>query len=317
MKIVLAGKVSPVTIQELEKEPGWQVVTHDQIKNGLAAELNNADALVVRSAVQVDDALLDAAPKLRVIGRAGAGVDNIDLGSAARRGIVVMNTPGANAIAVAELTICLMIALARHLRRADTGLHAGKWEKKLLQGTELHGKKLGILGLGHAGLEVARRAKCFGMEILGHSPSLDPVVATENGIRLCSLEDLFRESDYLTLHTKLTPRTAGIINTRNLALMKKGTRIINCARGELVDDAALADALRSGTIAGAALDVFSQEPLKDSPYFDMDNVILTPHIAGSTDEAQETVGIQIARQIKEFLKSGVARNAVNWPAAQS
>lgn len=314
MKIVLAEKVSPATVKAFDSEPDWKVVTYDQIKDGLAAEVKDADALIVRSAVKVDDALLEAAPKLRVIGRAGVGVDNIDRESATRRGIVVMNTPGANAVAVAELAVCLMIALARHLSRADTGLHAGKWEKKALQGTELRGKKLGILGLGRVGMEVARRAKGFGMEITGHDPFVAPAVARENGVRLCSLEELFRESDYLTLHVGLTPQTAGIINAKNLALMKKGARIINCARGELVEDAALIEALQSGAIAGAALDVFSKEPLKNSPYFALDSVILTPHIAGSTNEAQEAVGLQIANQVKEFLKFGVAQNAINLPS---
>ncbi len=178
----------------MQSEAGWQIVTHDQIKNGLAAELADADALVVRSAVQVDEALLEAAPKLRVIGRAGVGVDNIDADAATRRGIVVMNTPGANAIAVAELTIGLMLALARQLPRANTLLHAGKWEKKSLQGAELRGKQLGILGLGRVGLEVARRAKAFGMELLGHDPFVAPAVARENGVRLCSVDELFRGS---------------------------------------------------------------------------------------------------------------------------
>ena len=282
MKIVLAEKVSPATLAVLQGEAGWQIVTHDQIKNGLAAELSDADGLVVRSAVQVDDALLESAPKLRVIGRAGVGVDNIDADAATRRGIVVMNTPGANAIAVAELTIGLMLALGRQLPRANSLLHAGKWEKKSLQGTELRGKQLGILGLGRVGLEVARRAKVFGMELLGHDPFVAPAVARENGVRLCTVEELLKEADYLTLHVGLTPATTGIINARSLATMKQNARIVNCARGELIDDAALVAAIGSGKIAGAALDVFSQEPLKDSPYFGMDNVILTPHIAGST-----------------------------------
>jgi D-3-phosphoglycerate dehydrogenase len=306
MKIVLAEKVSPATLAVLQGESGWQVVTHDQIKQGLAAELADADGLIVRSAVQVDDALLEAAPKLRVIGRAGVGVDNIDADAATWRGIVVMNTPGANAIAVAELTIGLMLALGRQLPRANALLHAGKWEKKSLQGTELRGKQLGILGLGRVGLEVARRAKAFGMELLGHDPFVTPAVARENGVRLCTADELFRESDYLTLHVGLTPRT--------LATMRKSARIVNCARGELIDDAALVDAIRSGQVAGAALDVFSQEPLKDSPYFGLDNVILTPHIAGSTGEAQEAVGVQIAMQVKEYLKFGVVQNAVNLPS---
>src|SRR5271170_198431 len=314
MKIVLAEKVSPATLAVFQQELGWDIVTHDQIKNGLAAELADADALVVRSAVQVDEALLEAAPKLRVIGRAGVGVDNIDADASTRRGIVVMNTPGANAIAVAELTIGLMLALARQLPRANTLLHAGKWEKKSLQGSELRGKQLGILGLGRVGLEVARRAKAFGMELLGHDPFVSPAVARENGVRLCSVDELFRSADFLTLHVGLTPQTAGIINSKTLATMKKNVRIVNCARGELIDDAALVEGLRSGQVAGAALDVFSQEPLKDSPYFGLDNVILTPHIAGSTSEAQEAVGIQIAMQVKEYLKLGVVQNAVNLPS---
>src|SRR6202030_3551301 len=198
------------------------------------AALADADALVVRSAVQVDDALMEHAPKLRVIGRAGVGVDNIDAEAATRRGIVVMNTPGANAVAVAELTIGVMLALARQLPRANTLLHAGKWEKKSLQGAELRGKQLGILGLGRVGLEVARRAKAFGMELIGHDPFVSPAVARENEIRLVTVDDLFRESDYLTLHVGLTPQTTGIINAVTLAAMKKGVRIINCARGELI-----------------------------------------------------------------------------------
>ena len=314
MKIVLAEKVSPATLAVFASESSWQIVSHDQIKNGLAAELKDADGLVVRSAVQVDDGLLETAPKLRVIGRAGVGVDNIDAEAATRRGIVVMNTPGANAIAVAELTIGLMLALGRQLPRANSLLHAGKWEKKSLQGSELRGKQLGILGLGRVGLEVARRAKAFGMELLGHDPFVSPAVARENGVRLATMDELFRDADYLTLHVGLTPQTTGIINARTLATMKKNARIINCARGELIDDAAMVDAIRSGQIAGVALDVFSQEPLKDSNYFGLDNVILTPHIAGSTGEAQEAVGVQIAMQVKEYLKFGVVQNAVNLPS---
>src|SRR5579875_3670470 len=266
MKIVLAEKVSPATVAVFKSEPDWQVFTHDQITD-LPAALADADGLVVRSAVQVDDALMAAAPKLRVIGRAGVGVDNIDAEAATRRGIVVMNTPGANAVAVAELALGLMIALARQLPRADSTMHAGKWEKKSLQGSELRGKKLGILGLGRIGLEVARRAQSFGMEVIGHDPFVAASIARENSIGLVSTEELFREADYLTLHVGLTPQTAGIINASTLATMKKGARIVNCARGELIDEQALAGALRSGQIAGAALDVFHNEPLKDSAFF--------------------------------------------------
>ena len=313
MKVVLAEKVSPATLAVFESEPGWKILTHDQVKD-LAEAVADADALVVRSAVQVDDALMAAAPKLRVIGRAGVGVDNIDADAATRRGIVVMNTPGANAIAVAELAMGLMIALARQLPRADATMHAGKWEKKSLQGSELRGKKLGILGLGRIGLEVARRARNFGMELLGHDPFVSASIARENAIRLASAEELFSLADYLTLHVGLTPQTTGIINAATLATMKNGVRIINCARGELVVEADLAEALKAGQVAGAALDVFHEEPPKNSPFAALGNVILTPHIAGSTAEAQEAVGVQIALQVREYLKSGIAQNAVNLPS---
>ena len=314
MKIVLAEKVSPATLAVFAAEPGWNVLTHDQLPDGLAAALADADALVVRSAVQADDALMEKAPKLRVIGRAGVGVDNIDAEAATRRGIVVMNTPGANAVAVAELTIALMLALARKLPAANTSMHAGKWEKKNLQGAELRGKTLGILGLGRIGLEVAKRARGFGLEILGSDPFVSAAVAREAGIKLVTLDELFATSDYLTLHVGLTPQTTGVINAKTLAKMKKGVRIVNCARGELIEDADLVAALKSGQVAGAALDVFAAEPPKESPYFEMDNVILTPHIAGSTAEAQEAVGVQIAHQVRDYLKLGVVQNAVNLPS---
>lgn len=314
MKIVLAEKVSPATLAVFQQEPGWQIVTPDQIKNGLAAELADADALVVRSAVQADAALLSAAPKLRVIGRAGVGVDNIDTAAATHRGIVVMNTPGANAVAVAELTLGLMIALARSVPRANATMHAGKWDKKTLQGSELRGKTLGIVGLGRIGLEVAGRALSFGMNIIGYDPFVAPVIARENSVTLVPIDEIFKESDYLTLHVGLTTQTEGLINATSLAIMKKGIRIINCARGELIVEQALANAITSGHIGGAALDVFRQEPLKDSPFYGLDNVILSPHIAGATDEAQEAIGIQLAMQVRDYLKLGVVQNAVNLPS---
>jgi D-3-phosphoglycerate dehydrogenase len=314
MKIILAEKVSPATLAVFKTESTWNVLTHDQLPNGLAAELSDADGLVVRSAVQVDEALLANAPNLRVIGRAGVGVDNIDADAATRRGIVVMNTPGANAIAVAELSLALMLALGRKLPVANATMHAGKWEKKSLQGVELRGKTLGILGLGRIGLEVARRARAFQMDLIAHDPFVSAAVAKENGIKLVTTEELFASADYLTLHVGLTPQTQGIINAKNIATMKKGVRIVNCARGELINDEALVEALKSGQVGGAALDVFAKEPLKDSAYYGLENVILTPHIAGSTAEAQEAVGIQIAMQVREYLKLGVVQNAVNVPS---
>jgi D-3-phosphoglycerate dehydrogenase len=314
MKIVLAEKVSPATLAVFAAEPGWDVLTHDQLPDGLPAALGNADALVVRSAVKVDDALMSHAPKLRVIGRAGVGVDNIDSAAATRRGIVVMNTPGANSVAVAELAIAQMLTMARKIPAANASMHAGKWEKKTLQGTELRDKTLGILGLGRIGLEVAKRARGLSMEVVGSDPFVSAAVARENGIKLVTQEELFASSDYITLHVGLTPQTTGVINAKTLAAMKKGVRLINCARGQLIDDVALVEALKSGQVAGAALDVYASEPPQDSPYAALDNVILTPHIAGSTAEAQEAVGVQIARQVRDYLKLGVVQNAVNMPS---
>jgi D-3-phosphoglycerate dehydrogenase len=316
LKIVLAEKVSPATLAILNQEPGWNCLTADQIDKikGLPGELADADALIVRSAVQADAALLEHAPKLRVIGRAGVGVDNIDTAAATKRGIVVMNTPGANAVAVAELTLGLMIAMARQIPKANASLHAGVWDKKSLQGSELRGKTLGIVGLGRIGLEVARRAAAFGMELIAYDPFLAPIIARENGVILTSLDQVFNSADYLTLHVGLTTQTEGMINATSLAIMKPGVRIVNCARGELIVDAALADALQSGKVAGAALDVFHKEPLKDSVYFNLPNVLLSPHIAGATDEAQEAIGIQLAMQVRDYLKLGVVQNAVNLPS---
>jgi D-3-phosphoglycerate dehydrogenase len=298
----------------LLREPGWIVVTPDQVNGSLAQELENADALLVRSAVQVDAALLANASKLRVIGRAGVGVDNIELEPATRKGIAVMNTPGANAVAVAEHTLGLMLAMARFIPRANELMHAGKWEKKSLQGTELRGKTLGIVGLGKIGMEVARRARVFEMEIIAHDPFVSAAIAKENGIRLATLDELYAASDYLTLHVGLTPQTQNMINAESVKKMKRGVRLVNCARGELIDEGALATALQEGQVGGAALDVFTKEPLKDSPFQKLDNVVLTPHIAGSTNEAQEAVGHQIALQVKEYLKHGVIQNAVNVPS---
>ena len=314
MKIVVAEKVSPSAVKLLADEPGWTVITPDQFQNGLAGVLRDADALIVRSAVDVNAEVLRNAAKLRVIGRAGVGVDNIDLEAATKAGIAVMNTPGANAVAVAEHTLALMLALARHIPRADSTTRAGKWEKKSLGGTELRGKTLGIVGLGRIGVEVARRARALEMKLVAHDPFVSAAIARELGIQLAALQEVYALADYLTLHVGLTPQTAGMINAAAIARMKPGVRVVNCARGELVDEAALAAGLKSKRVAGAALDVFAVEPPVNSPLFALDNVIATPHIAGSTQEAQEAVGVQIAGQVREYLKRGVIQNAVNMPS---
>ena len=316
MKIIVAEKISASAVAEL-LEPGWTVITADQLDGNLAIHLESADALIVRSAVQADAKLLAHANKLRVIGRAGVGVDNIDLEVATHKGIAVMNTPGANAVAVAEQTLGMMLAMARHLCRADALMHAGKWEKKSLQGTELRGKTLGIVGLGRIGMEVARRARAFGMELVGHDPFVSAAVAKEQGIRLATLEEVYAAADYITLHVGLTPQTNGMINSASIGKMKKGVRLVNCARGELVNETDLAAALQQGQVAAAAIDVFAEEPPKNSPLLALANVVLTPHVGGSTAEAQEAVGVQIARQVKEYLKHGVIQNAVNVPSVSA
>ena len=313
MKIIVAEKMSSSAVNLL-REPGWEVITADQLNGNLAQQLETADALLVRSAVQVNAALLAHAGKLRVIGRAGVGVDNIEMEPATRQGIAVMNTPGANAVAVAEITIGLMLTMARFISRANELTHAGKWEKKSLQGTELRGKTLGIVGLGKIGMEVAKRARAFEMQIIAHDPFVSSALAKDNGIRLATLDEVYAAADYLTLHVGLTPQTQNMINAESVKKMKRGVRLVNCARGELVDEVALAAALQEGQVGGAALDVFVKEPLKDSALQKLDNVILTPHIGGSTNEAQEAVGHQIAMQVKEYLKNGVIQNSVNVPS---
>src|SRR5216684_5106561 len=249
MKVVVAEKISPSAL-DLLREARWTVVTPEQLDGKLAGQLESADALIVRSAVDVTAELLANARKLRVIGRAGVGVDNIDLDAATRQGIAVMNTPGANAIAVAEHTLAMMLAMARHLCRANELMHDGKWEKKSLQGTELRGKTLGIVGLGRIGIEVARRARAFGMEIVGHDPFVSVGVAKEQGIRMSGLDELYATADYITLHVGLTPQTTGMIDASSIKKMKKGVRLVNCARGELVNESDLVQALKQGRVAG-------------------------------------------------------------------
>ncbi len=314
MKIVVAEKIAGAAIKVLEAIPGSKVVTPEQFILDPLLAVADADALIVRSAVQADAALIEAAKNIRVIGRAGVGVDNIDVEVATRRGIVVMNAPGASAVAVAELTLGLMLAMARHISRADHGTRAGKWEKKSLQGTELAGKTLGIIGLGRIGTETALRARAFGMKLVGSDPYLSPSRAKELGIELVSTDSLYAQSDYIALHLALTHQSAGMINSEAIAKMKPGVRLVNCARGELIDEAALEAALRSGHIASAALDVFNEEPVRNAALLSAPNLLATPHIGASTREGQEAVGIQIATQVRDYLQQGIAQNAVNLPS---
>jgi D-3-phosphoglycerate dehydrogenase / 2-oxoglutarate reductase len=311
MKIIVADKISERGMALL-REPGWEVLTPSAA--ALPNEMANAEGLVVRSATKANAALMEKAPKLRVIGRAGVGVDNVDVEEATRRGILVMNTPGGNAVSVAEHTFALMLALARAVPQANASIQAGRWEKSAFSGTELRGKTLGLIGLGRVGTEVARRAQALEMTVLAYDPYVSPAAAKEVEVEMVALDRVLRESDVLSLHTSLSAATEKMIDAEAIAKMKKGARLVNCARGELIDEAALAGALRSGQLGGAAVDTFAQEPPKNSPLIGLPNVIATPHIAGSTAEAQEEVGTAIAQQVRDYLADGLIRNAVNMPA---
>ena len=314
MKIVVAENIAGAAMKVLETIPNCTVVTPEQFALDPMLAVADADGLIVRSAVQADAALIEAAKSIRVIGRAGVGVDNINVEVATRRGIVVMNAPGASAVSVAELTLGLMIAMARHISRADQTTRAGKWDKKNLQGTELAGKTLGIIGLGRIGMETTRRAQAFGMKVVGSDPYLSPSRAKELGIELVPTDTLYGQADYISLHLALTHQTAGMINSEAIAKMKSGVRLLNCARGELVDEAAVEAALRSGQIASAALDVFCEEPTRNTALLSAPNLLATPHLGASTKEGQEAVGIQIAKQVRDYLLQGIAQNAVNLPS---
>jgi D-3-phosphoglycerate dehydrogenase len=277
-------------------------------------DLSDADALVVRSATKVTAALIDAAPHLRVIARAGTGVDNVDVPAASNRGIVVMNAPGANSVSVAELAMSLILALARHVPAADAAMKQGKWEKKRFLGEEVRDKTLALIGLGRIGQEVARRAAAFDMRVIAHDPFISEQVARDLGIELVTMDDAFARADYVSLHLPSTPQTRRLVNGERLARARKGIHIVNTARGDLIDEPALADAIESGHVAGAALDVFDQEPTVDHRLQKLTQVIATPHIAASTLEGQELVGVETAAALRDFLKDGVIRNAVNFPS---
>jgi D-3-phosphoglycerate dehydrogenase len=314
MHIVIADQLPASAVELLRSVPGWTIDARaGRPPVDLARDLADADALVVRSATKVTPALMEAAPHLRVIARAGTGVDNVDVPTATERGIVVMNAPGANSISVAELAVALMLSLSRAIPAADASMKNGVWEKKKLSGGELRGKILGIVGLGRIGQEVGTRARGFGMNLVAHDPFISEQVAATLGIELLSLDDLCAAADYITLHLPSTPETRHLFNAARLARCKPGVRIVNTARGELIDEAALADAIDARHVAGAGLDVFESEPPVDWRLAKLPQVVATPHIAASTVEAQEQVGIETAVALRDFLREGVIRNAVNFP----
>jgi D-3-phosphoglycerate dehydrogenase len=313
MKVLIAEPLSPAATDLFRAQEGWNVVVSDPKSYG--EHLADCDALIVRSAVKVNKDVLAKAPKLRVVGRAGVGVDNVDLPSATAAGVLVMNTPGGNAVSVAEHTLALMLSMARMIPQASATTIAGKWEKKKFLGNELRGKTLGVIGMGNIGRELILRVRGFEMKIIAYDPYVSAQLAADLDVTLVDLAELYRKADYISLHVALTPETEKMLNAEAFAQMKPGVRLVNCARGELIDTDALVDALSAGRIAGAALDVFDPEPLPAGhPLWKAPNLIATPHIGGSTEEAQEIVGVRIAEQIVEYLKTGIVINAVNMPA---
>lgn len=315
MKVLVSDKLSEQGI-EILKRSGLEVdVKTNLTPEELVKEIKNYDGLVVRSATKVTAAVIDAADRLKVIGRAGSGLDNVDINAASKKGIVVMNTPGGNTITTAEHTIAMMCSMSRLVPQATASMKAGQWEKNKFNGVEMYNKTLGIVGTGQIGSYVAKVALGMGMHVLGYDPYLSEENAKKMGIQLANLDTLFRKSDFITLHTPLTAETKNLINKETIATMKKGVRIINCARGGIINETDLYEGLKSGQVAGAALDVFEKEPMDPKhPLLTHENFIATPHLGASTTEAQENVAFAVAEQIVDYLVRGVIRNAVNLPS---
>jgi D-3-phosphoglycerate dehydrogenase len=315
-KVLISDALSPAAVA-IFKERGIEVDFQPSLgkdKEKLAATIDGFDGLAIRSATKVTAKILEQAKSLKVIGRAGIGVDNVDIPAATARGIIVMNTPFGNSITTAEHAITLMLSLARQIPEADASTRAGKWEKNKFLGVEIFGKTLGVIGCGNIGSIVADRALGMKMKVIAYDPYLSDERALNLGVEKVELDELMRRADFITLHTPLTDKTRNIINAESLALTKKGVRLINCARGGLIDEAALFEALKSGRVAGAALDVFVTEPATESPLFGLHNVVCTPHLGASTTEAQENVALQIAEQMSDYLIRGAISNAVNFPS---
>jgi D-3-phosphoglycerate dehydrogenase len=317
MNVLICDPVSPKGIALLQQRPEFKVTVLDKRlpEAELLPVVKDAAALVVRSETKVTRHVIAAAPRLKVVGRAGVGVDNVDVDAATERGIVVMNTPSGNTISTAELTFAMLMALARKIPQAHGSMKAGQWDRKQFQGTELNGKTLGILGMGRIGSEVARRAIAFGMTVLAYDPYLSLARAKALQVELLEqVDELYARADFLTVHMPLSDETRGVVNAAAFAKMKKGVRVLNCARGGILVEADLLAAIKEGKVAGAALDVYETEPLpKDSPLRELPQVIMTPHLGASTEEAQENVGIEVAEAITDFLVHGAIRNAVNMP----
>src|SRR4030066_276835 len=317
MKVLVSDSLSPKGI-EILKRAGLEVDVKTGLKpEELKKEISKYDALIVRSATRVTADIIDAAKNLKVIGRAGSGLDNVDKDAATKRGIVVMNTPGGNTITTAEHTVALLFSMARQIPQATSSMKQGKWEKKKFMGVELYNKTLGIIGLGNIGAHVAKIALGMGMRVITYDPFLSEEKAKALGVMVVDLEALIKTSDFITIHVPMTNETKNMINQKTIGMMKKGVRLINASRGGIVDEKALYDALKSGKVAAAALDVFDKEPPGESPLLELDNFICTPHLGASTEAAQENVAIAVSHQLVDYLLFGTIRNAVHFPSVSA
>ncbi len=315
-RVLISDKLSDAAVQ-IFKDRGIDVDFQPDLgkdKDKLAQVIGQYDGLAIRSATKVTEKILAAAPNLKVIGRAGIGVDNVDREAASKKGVIVMNTPFGNMITTAEHAIAMMFAVARQIPEASASTHAGKWEKSKFMGVELTGKTLGVIGAGNIGGIVCDRARGLKMKVAAYDPFLSAEKAEKMGVEKVELDDLLKRADFITLHVPLTDQTRNILSRENLEKTKKGVRIVNCARGGLVDEAALADLLKSGHVAGAAFDVFAQEPATENPLFGLSNVVCTPHLGAATTEAQENVALQVAEQMSDYLLTGAVTNALNMPS---
>ncbi len=319
MRILVSDPLSEEGLKILKDVKEFQVDVKTEMKPEiLKEEIKNYDALIVRSATKVTKDIINASQKLKVIGRAGVGLDNVDLGAATQKGIIVMNTPAGNTISTAEHTMSMILALSRNIPQANVSTKKGEWKRSKFMGVEVYNKALGIVGLGRIGTEVAKRALSFGMKVLAYDPFLSREVAENLGVEIAELKDLLGRSDYITVHTPLTEETKHIISNKEFGLMKTGVRIINCARGGIIDEAALLNAIKEGKVAAAALDVFEKEPLSpDSELLKLDNVITTPHLGASTEEAQVNVAIEVAEIVRDALLGKGIRNAANYPCIEA
>jgi len=319
VKILISDPLSEEGIKILKEIKEFQVDIKTDLKpESLKEIIKDYDALIVRSATKVNKDVINASVKLKVIGRAGVGLDNVDLEAATQKGIIVMNTPAGNTTSTAEHTMSMILALSRNIPQANASTKKGEWKRSKFMGVELYNKILGIVGLGRIGSEVAKRCLSFGMKILAYDPFLSREVAERLGIEIVELKDLFERSDYITVHTPLTDETKHMISAEEFALMKKGVRIINCARGGIIDETALINAIKEGKIAGAALDVFEQEPLPaESELLKLDNVVVTCHLGASTEEAQVNVAVEIAECVRDYLLGRGIRNAANYPCLEA